>query len=599
MEKELIRNLSLTAVNNPSRRSSILNSFVKDLSFWVIDETDYTNGSRRDSKSEEDCVFVKESGGIPTMKEAIDLNTEGKLFNDEESDSSIENSSNPPCAIWKSALDPASGNIYYYDTITRRTQWKKPAELKALERRQKRERRRLAREFFNEMENNILDSLSRGEVIPGIPFRETKREGPPKEPLPLSLPLPKSHVRTISAMHGVLLEELGMKPNTTRQEHYHEIPKLNKTTARNSVRNSASKPGRPPLPGSKYFAEDSDFRSIQKDPLDDNLLSRMDEKMGYEADQKPDLELAGEKILDAPINDELYDVENDQRDASSKSSIGHTRRNTGGTIYLQNFMTNPDINATIKCVCGVYRAHIGQSIDQKHTCQNDKKHLILEFDVFDDQFGSPRRRRGEVVPSLTEIVEFYEAFYERSQMEHDAIIFSLIYVERLIKATDGNLSPSPINWRSYLFSCMVLASKVWDDLSMWNNDFANVTANTFGFASFTLSRINELELALLKCLEFNVKVTASEYAKYYFLIRTMLLQSGLVKEDEKPLGKREAFEKFEAMKTPYFDRCSTTDTRDRRTKSMDGNMFNAIPKKEFNSGDPVLNDSVCLEQLVN
>lgn len=135
---------------------------------------------------------------------------------------------------------------------------------------------------------------------------------------------------------------------------------------------------------------------------------------------------------------------------------------------------------------------------------------------------------------------------------------------------------------------------------MWNNDFANVTAHTVGFTSFTLARINELELALLKCLSFNVKVTASEYAKYYFLIRTMLLRSGLVKEDEKPLGKREALEKLESLTSPYFDRCSTNEPRDRRSKSMDGGILNALPGEDLkNAIDPVLNDSICLEQLVN
>ena len=135
---------------------------------------------------------------------------------------------------------------------------------------------------------------------------------------------------------------------------------------------------------------------------------------------------------------------------------------------------------------------------------------------------------------------------------------------------------------------------------MWNNDFANVTAHTAGLSSFTLSRINELELAVLKCLKFNVRVSASEYAKYYFLIRTMLLRSGLVKEEEKPLGNREALQKLDSLTSPYFDQYSTTkEPRDRRSKSMDGSILNVLPREELYSGDPVLTDSVCLEQLVN
>jgi len=137
-------------------------------------------------------------------------------------------------------------------------------------------------------------------------------------------------------------------------------------------------------------------------------------------------------------------------------------------------------------------------------------------------------------------------------MEHDTIIMSLIYIERLLKETP--IVPTPTNWRSVLFASMVLASKVWDDLSMWNVDFSNVCSrnsagagsypsssatagvrnnnnNSSRLVEFTLPRINQLELALLKSLNFNVKVPASQYAKYYFLIRSMLIKSGLLQDE--------------------------------------------------------------------
>lgn len=47
-------------------------------------------------------------------------------------------------------------------------------------------------------------------------------------------------------------------------------------------------------------------------------------------------------------------------------------------------------------------------------------------------------------------------------------------------------------------------------------------------SSFTIQRINQLEVALLSSLRFDVRVSASEYAKYYFLIRTMLFRSGQI-----------------------------------------------------------------------
>lgn len=114
-------------------------------------------------------------------------------------------------------------------------------------------------------------------------------------------------------------------------------------------------------------------------------------------------------------------------------------------------------------------------------------------------------------------------------METDCIIMSLIYVERLIRRTEGRLRPRSSNWRSILFSCMILASKVWDDLSMWNADFSQTCP---AGVRFSLQRINELELEVLSALHYDVKVPASEYAKYYFLLRSMLIKSGLGSENQ-------------------------------------------------------------------
>jgi hypothetical protein len=64
---------------------------------------------------------------------------------------------------------------------------------------------------------------------------------------------------------------------------------------------------------------------------------------------------------------------------------------------------------------------------------------------------------------------------------------------------------------------------------MWNSDFSHCTRDSG--VRFSLKRINELETAMLNCLKYNVKVLASEYAKYYFFLRSMLIRSGLGGKD--------------------------------------------------------------------
>ena len=124
------------------------------------------------------------------------------------------------------------------------------------------------------------------------------------------------------------------------------------------------------------------------------------------------------------------------------------------------------------------------------------------------------------MPSLETVTQFFRSIFEKSQLEHECIIIALIYIEKLIKATKGRLCIRFDNWKSIVFACMIMASKVWDDLSMWNVDFSQVVS------SFDLQRINELELAVLDALQYNVKVPASEYAKYYFHLRSMMARLG-------------------------------------------------------------------------
>ncbi|KAH8043662.1 SNAP receptor [Aureococcus anophagefferens] len=133
----------------------------------------------------------------------------------------------------------------------------------------------------------------------------------------------------------------------------------------------------------------------------------------------------------------------------------------------------------------------------------------------------------------------------------ECIVTSLIYVERLLKAARGKVKLRASNWRPVLLSCMIMASKVCDDLSMWNADFSHICA------AFTLKRINDLEAALLAAYGFNATVPASEYAKYYFHLRSMAARLGLggdAGDDIKPLdvaaAKQVANRSFKFAKDP-------------------------------------------------
>ncbi|KAL3937710.1 MAG: hypothetical protein SGBAC_007237 [Bacillariaceae sp.] len=562
----------LQQLNTAKRNDYYLQSFINDVLFWEQETTDLwarPYGSKKSRKPSKKVADKRSSSSQGTRGDEIDEITMTALSN----------------SNWKTAKDPRTGRPYYYHSKTRVTQWEKPAEVKALEKKIRQEKKRQDTTFFREMEQNLQRSIGRGELIPGIGREEiVKQTSPRKDP---KIQSQRKHVRTISRMNG----HISFEEDDTRGASS-IVRKFSKPTGNLHLQTASV--GQPPRPD-----------RFGKPPKMPARTTSMELSPEEERPKAPPIRvdsgvsLVGESLIDAPLQN-AYDVSELQVHSNMRPQT-HARRNTGGTIFLQNTMTKPDIHATIKCVCGVYRRHILQGIEKQATKRKGQHESEFDVDLFLDHRMTKSKRQPQQrieVPTLSDVLAFYKEFFLRSKMEQDTIIMSLIYVERLVKATDGELNPKPDNWRSILFACMVLASKVWDDLSMWNVDFSNVSTNTDGLFSFSLRRINELELHLLKNLKFDVRVGASEYAKYYFLIRSMLIRSGLVQESERPLRKTEAFQKLEAKTYIYqSNQLDAADQKDRRTKSMDDNFWQWIATNRERAG-PVFSDSVCLEQII-
>ena len=196
------------------------------------------------------------------------------------------------------------------------------------------------------MERNIYKSLERKERIPGVPAPQ-QQQLLPQETLPDQQP----RVRTISGMDENLLMELSApkKPKSILKSTMTPSTSTTATTATTTT-------GRPPLPKA---------RQTSREDSDDTFCLSPDEareKFPPLTHRDSELELAGEHLLDGPI-DESIGLDGLAENANNKA---HVRRNTGSTIYVKSTMTNPDIQATIKVrgwICSkacstVYCAHL-------------------------------------------------------------------------------------------------------------------------------------------------------------------------------------------------------------------------------------------------
>ena len=111
------------------------------------------------------------------------------------------------------------------------------------------------------------------------------------------------------------------------------------------------------------------------------------------------------------------------------------------------------------------------------------------------------------------IGEFIEQIVQHTEMANSCIVAALIYIERALQVPGFALASQ--NWRSVLLAALVLAAKVSDDLSVWNEDFAAAVCEP-GVGVVEISR---WEVDLLQLIEFNVNVELRRYAMVCFSLQ--------------------------------------------------------------------------------
>lgn len=103
--------------------------------------------------------------------------------------------------------------------------------------------------------------------------------------------------------------------------------------------------------------------------------------------------------------------------------------------------------------------------------------------------------------------------FEAQDLSAENAVMAAAYIERLIKLTGVTFDAT--NWRRIVLAALILASKVWEDLAVWNADFL------CHFPNLDIDDLNRLEREFLMHLQFTVSLTASVYAKYYFELRAL------------------------------------------------------------------------------
>lgn len=115
------------------------------------------------------------------------------------------------------------------------------------------------------------------------------------------------------------------------------------------------------------------------------------------------------------------------------------------------------------------------------------------------------------IPTTWAMYTFLRSAMVGWHLSPEVAVVTLVYIERLAEVCSLRLTPD--NWQRLSMTCMMLASKVWDDESYENRDFAKACP------LYTVDDINTMERTFLKLTDYRVLVTGSQYAKCYFKLR--------------------------------------------------------------------------------
>ena len=145
-----------------------------------------------------------------------------------------------------------------------------------------------------------------------------------------------------------------------------------------------------------------------------------------------------------------------------------------------------------------YNQYLKESILIFHHCFN---FITNEMDSY-----------TESSPTEKEIYKYAKRIMIRSKMEKEIPIIALLYIEKVMLKTGILINSS--NWKRFTLISLVIGSKIWDDDSFENVHFTKV------MTELSLREVNELERVFLELLDYKLFINGSEYAKYYFILRT-------------------------------------------------------------------------------
>jgi len=182
------------------------------------------------------------------------------------------------------------------------------------------------------------------------------------------------------------------------------------------------------------------------------------------------------------------------------------KSNSTSSLFIDSTISSPKTPELLRCIAECFCKLIQSG-------ETANKEMVSKYEIFDERKYPLTSRKTDTVniPPLPLVEKYCKDIYKVGQLASEALIMAVAYLERIME--NSTFKVYTFNWRRIILSCLILASKVWEDQAVWNVDFIDM------FPSTTPHDLGQMEKKLLSMLSFDVSLKASQYAQIYFDLR--------------------------------------------------------------------------------
>eukprot|EP01117_Protostelium_nocturnum_P013790 TRINITY_DN518_c0_g1_i1.p1 TRINITY_DN518_c0_g1~~TRINITY_DN518_c0_g1_i1.p1 ORF type:complete len:287 (-),score=92.69 TRINITY_DN518_c0_g1_i1:37-897(-) len=189
------------------------------------------------------------------------------------------------------------------------------------------------------------------------------------------------------------------------------------------------------------------------------------------------------------------------------SHLRPAKFNSTSTLFLDSTISKPKNNELMRTISEYFHQILDDNEDSTYDSAWRDKYAIF------DETKHPLSNAAYTgqIPTAETLEKHIKNIFKIGQLAHESLIMAVAYLDRMTSNTDFKMNA--FNWKRTTLSCLILASKVWEDQAVWNVDFLDL------FPLTTPYDLGQLEKKTLGLLSFDVSLNASAYATIYFNLK--------------------------------------------------------------------------------